>query len=102
MFRFFKTRKVKSNEEKIEKKIEQLTCEEMRIDNGFPIHYNSEDNVWLVCRSICQLGGCEFNAAIFSTEIDALKFAMRLTLEGKKLSVHACPSCYREYIIDCI
>lgn len=60
------------------------------------------DGKWYVYLSLCQLGGCDFNGVPFETEREAFEEAVFLTLQGKEPNFHACPSCYREYLKDCI
>lgn len=52
--------------------------------------------------SICQLGGCDFNGEYFSGLRDALLEAAKLSLNGSKPDYHACPSCYAEYMRECV
>lgn len=58
---------------------------------------------WEVVTEHCCLGGCDMGIYEFAAERDALLFAALLDMVGFKPSHNtACPTCYAEYIKDCV
>lgn len=65
--------------------------------------YQSEGVGWKVPTAYCSLGGCDMDIYSFPTQRDALLFAAFMTALGLKPQTGtACPTCYAEYIKDCI
>ena len=85
----------------IKESISKMTVEEMYSKSKFSV-WQEEDGKWYVYMSLCQLGGCDFDGVPHETEREALEEAVLLTLQGKKPDYHACPTCYGEYMKDCI
>ncbi|QUH21776.1 hypothetical protein [Alkaliphilus sp. B6464] len=76
--------------------IANLTIKEMYQISKFVVE-QEEDEKWYVYKAMCQLDGCNMEGTPFETEREALEEGVKMTLEGKKLSMYACPSCYIEY-----
>lgn len=65
--------------------------------------YQSEGSEWEVTTAYCSLGGCDMDVYSFQTQREALLFAAFMTAMGLKPKTGtACPTCYAEYIKDCI
>lgn len=96
--------------ENLKNQIKEMTIEEMYNTSEFSIYHDMDDEEddcigdgkWYLYKSICQLGGCDFNGTPYETEREALEQAVLMTLQGKKPAIFACPDCYREYMADCI
>jgi hypothetical protein len=92
-----------------EKKIAEVTRIIWQKDNklkeqsNFYVHKTNNGQEWALVTAMCSIGGCEYKSKKFKSEREALENGVLLTIQGYKLDVsNACPSCYEEYMRDCI
>lgn len=77
--------------------------DQLRQDTRFDVQESEDDPGWEVVTAHCCLGGCDMGIYTFARERDALLFAGLLTAIGDKPTHNlACPTCYAEYMRDCV
>lgn len=96
--------------DEIKEIVSKMTIDEMYGKSEFSVYQSVDDEEeeikgdgrWYLYKAICQLGGCDHRGVPFDTEKEALEEAMILTLVGRKPEITPCPSCYAEYLKDCL
>lgn len=77
--------------------------DQLRQDTRFDVQESGDGPGWEVVTAHCCLGGCDMDIYPFAQERDALIFAGLLTATDYKPTHNtACPTCYAEYMKDCV
>ena len=82
-----------------------LAKSEEQLQSGlhFEVQKSEDGEHWEVVTGYCCLGGCDMGVYLFAAKRDALLYAAILDAVGYQPSHNiACPTCYAEYMKDCL
>lgn len=81
----------------------QMTDTQLREISRFHVQEVESGAGWETVTGFCCLGGCDMDVYSFQSERDALLFSVLLKVVGYQAPHNtACPTCYKEYISDCL
>lgn len=77
--------------------------EQLRQSPAHIVRETADKTAWEVVTAHCCLGGCDLDVYTFPTERDAQLYSALLKAVGHHVpNNRACPTCYAEYMKDCI